>query len=188
MEPLIPGNPNRRYIEMPRFTQADVSRAATEWGLNCGPAAVAAVCGLTLDELRPHLGDFEQKGHTTPTLMWQILGNLQRARLIGGLWIRSMGSGTLPWPLYGLARIQWEGPWTAPGVPVRARYPRSHWIGCAWIDDDTSIFDVNCMSVGGWVRLGVWSECVVPWILKECVPRANGLWHVTHAVEIERPK
>jgi hypothetical protein len=32
---------------------------------NCGPGAIAAICGLTLDDLRPHLGDFEQKRYTT---------------------------------------------------------------------------------------------------------------------------
>lgn len=174
---------------IPRFTEADVIQASAAWGINCGPAAVAAVCGLTLEELRPHLGDFEQKGHTTPTLMRSVLRNLQvpwRSVLVSPAPVPYPASQ--PWPRYGLARIQWEGPWTAPGVPIRARYRRSHWIGCAWIDDGTSIFDVNCMSVGGWVRLGVWSECVVPWILKECVPRANGLWHVTHALQIERLK
>lgn len=42
------------------------------------------------------------------------------------------------------------------------------------------IFDVNCMCVGGWVTLTEWSAQVVPWLLKECQPKANGKWHLTH--------
>ena len=31
-----------------RFTLADVEGANATWGCNCGPAALAAICGLTL--------------------------------------------------------------------------------------------------------------------------------------------
>ena len=53
----------------PRFTLEDAERAGDEWGLNCGPAAIAAMNGLTLEELRPHLGDFEQKRYTNRHLV-----------------------------------------------------------------------------------------------------------------------
>lgn len=59
-----------------RSTHEDANRAADEWGANCGPGAIAAICGLTLQELRPHMGDFEGKGYANPTLMWQVLRNL----------------------------------------------------------------------------------------------------------------
>jgi hypothetical protein len=36
----------------------------------------------------------------------------------------------------------------------------------------------------GWTSLKAWSEIMVPYILKEAVPRANGKWHLTHVVEI----
>jgi len=58
---------------LPRFTEADANRAWEEWGANCGPAALAVVAGLSLDEVRPYLVDFEQKGYTNPTLMFQSL-------------------------------------------------------------------------------------------------------------------
>jgi hypothetical protein len=54
----------------PRFTEADANRAHDEWGANCGPGAIAAILALTLDELRPYMGDFESKRYTNPTLMW----------------------------------------------------------------------------------------------------------------------
>lgn len=174
-------------IMRPKFSLEDANRAYDAWGANCGPTALAAIMGMTLDEVRPHLKDFEAKHYTNPSMMF------------GALW--SIGRGwrklnPVTWPWYGLARIQWEGPWTEPGVPMRVRYRETHWIGVA-IDNrvvpasETSIgiFDVNAMGNGsGWTTLQAWKDILVPHIIKECVPRANGKWHITHAIEVERMK
>jgi len=167
--------------------------ASDEWGFNCGPAAVAAICGLSLSELRPCLGDFEQKRYTNPTLMSQILRNVG-AKVIefGRLnWRFEMErAGRKPWPRYGLVRIQWEGPWTDAGVPIAARYRHTHWVGARYANkDNVGIWDINCLNNGtGWVGLSEWTTILVPWLLKECHPRANGKWHLTHVVEIEAPR
>lgn len=169
-------------IQKPRFTAEDADRAHDEWGANCGPGAVAAICGLTLDELRPHMGDFEKKGYTNPTLMWSVLQSIGvRFSYRGG------DLGRRAFPRYGLARIQWEGPWTKPGVPARAAYRHTHWVGAAQKSDGAvGIFDINAMANGsGWASLADWERILVPFILEECVPRADGGWHITHAVEIE---
>lgn len=166
-------------MSAPKFTFEEAQAAAADWGLNCGPGAVAAVFGLTLEELRPHLGDFERKRYTNPTLMWSILNSL------GATW--RLVKRTKAWPRYGLVRIQWYGPWTEPGVPMRARYRHTHWIGARWTGVDTEIFDINCMSVGGWVSRSVWTDQVVPWLLKECEPKADGRWGLTHVVEVACP-
>lgn len=159
-----------------RFTVEEAQAAADTWGLNCGPGAAAAILGMTLDEIRPHLGDFEQKGYTNPTLMWSIL------RSVGATLIQNRHKA---FPDYGLARIQWTGPWTKPGVPARVAYGFTHWVGVrSNAISDIEIFDINCMSVGGWVSSKEWSGQVVPWLLKECVPRADGGWFVTHSVEV----
>lgn len=171
----------------PKFTIDDAQKAADTWGLNCGPAAVAAILGLTLDELRPHLGTFERKGYTNPTLMFDILRNLKAPIVDAGM----VGPSTsrlrqLSWPFYGLARVQWEGPWTEPGVPIRARYRHTHWVGSRLRNnEERDIFDVNCMCVGGWVPIKEWAQEVVPWLLNECEPKANGKWHLTHVIEID---
>lgn len=163
-----------------RITLETAQRAHDEWGCNCGPGAIAAVCGLTLDEVRPHMRDFERKRYTNPTLMWSAL------RSLGVRFSFRSGDLGRQWPRYGLARIQWEGPWTRPGVPVRAAYGRTHWIGVdARSANDVGIFDINAMGNGsGWCALEEWADVIVPWILRECVPRADGGWHITHAVEI----
>lgn len=164
----------------PRFTPDEAQHAHDTWGMNCGPAAVAAICNLALDDLRPHLGDFEAKRYTNPTLMWSIL------RSVGARW--ALTKPARQWPRYGLARIQWEGPWTKPGVPARAAYRYTHWVGAdASNPGNVGIWDINAMSNGsGWCSVADWAGDLVPWLLKECVPRASGGWHLTHVVEVER--
>lgn len=166
---------------MPKITAELAESAYAEWGCNCGPAAIAAVCGLSLSEVRPHMGDFEAKRYTNPTLMWSILQNL-------GVKFSYRGGhlGHSNWPVYGLARIQWEGPWTRPRVPARSAYRHTHWVGVnARNRSNIGIFDVNALENGsGWCALGDWVNDIVPWILKEAVPKADGGWHITHAVEI----
>lgn len=181
----------KQYGDPPRlrFTLQDGERASGGWGANCGPGAIAAVLGLTLDEVRPHLGDFEAKRYTNPTLMLatlKSLGALFEVTQLG----RSPRGGKVTfvgWPIFGLARIQWEGPWTRPEVPIRARYRFTHWVGVARRDvNDVGIFDINCMASGGWVRVEDWASVIVPYILENCVPRADGNWHITHAIEVAR--
>lgn len=176
-----------------RFTFDEVLRASDDWGANCGPVAVAAIAGLTLDELRPKLGDFESKRYTNPTLMWEILRNVlgpERGREgrelsdegLGRWWKSGWARG---WPRYGLVRIQWEGPWMKAGVPIAARYRQTHWVGARHIGDAVQIFDVNAMAAGGWISEANWTGILVPWILGACQPKADGKWHRTHVVEVD---
>ena len=164
---------------VPRFSHADAIRAADEWGANCGPGAIAVILGMTLDESRPHLGDFERRRYTNPGLMWSILDGL------GIRWSKILRPRR--WPAYGLARVQWEGPWTAPGVPPRVAYRHTHWVGVSTADDqNVGIFDINALGNGtGWVSLRHWVDVIVPWILEQCEPGADGGWDLTHGVEIE---
>ena len=165
-------------------TPDEVNAAHNGWGANCGPAAISAVLNLPLTDVRPHMGDFERMGYTNPTLMWAALQSLgadfrQRGRTADGI---------VNWPEFGLARIQWEGPWTKPGVPIRARYRHTHWVGVnAAQQDKIGIFDVNAIGNGtGWCSLADWAGTVVPFILDSSVPHADGNWHITHAVEVSQ--
>jgi hypothetical protein len=163
------------------LTLAEVEAAADEWGCNCGLAALAAVLGLSLAEIRPHLGDFEAKGYMNPTMMLAAL------RSLGVKWeVREH-----LWPSHGLCRVQWEGPWTAPGVPMRARYRHTHWVGAREVPANPvnggalEVFDVNAMHHnGGWIDFEVWRQRLVPWILKHAHPKASGAWHLTHRLQI----
>lgn len=169
-----------------RFTVDDAVAAAVSWGANCGPGALAAVLGLSLDAVRPHLEKFDQKRYTNPAMMRGALRSLK----VDHDW--KVGRFGL-FPHYGLARVQWEGPWTAAGVPVAAACRHTHWVCSAMPDrsvsdpHDVKIFDINAICVGGWIDLPQWSKQLVPWLLRQCEPKATGGWWLTHVVEIRTP-
>jgi hypothetical protein len=168
-------------IQAPRFTLEDADHAYDGWGANCGPGALAAILGMTLDEVRPHLIGFDQKRYTNPTMMFDALESLKAK-----IRVRSVADNVphLEWPRYGLARIQWEGPWTAPGANPKWRYRQTHWVGAARRNGEIGIFDINCMNNGtGWCLLKDWSETIVPH-LTALYPRASGKWHLTHSIEV----
>jgi hypothetical protein len=161
-------------LSYPRFTEADAQAAFDEWGANCGPGALAAITRISLEDVRSHMGDFESKGYTNPMLMCAALDSL------GVKWWRVRRD----WPRYGLVRVQWEGPWTAAGVPQRARYRYTHWIGTAEVNGDRGIFDINCMNNGtGWVSERDWADTIAPFLAGQ-YKRASGGWHVTHGIEV----
>ena len=164
-------------LTKPKFSESDARAANADWGMNCGPAALAAIMNMTLEEVGPHIIGFDEKRYTNPTMMNEAL------RSIGRPW-RKIGAN---WPDYGLVRIQWEGPWTQPGVPMVARYRHTHWIGFNRQKNfgNSAVFDINAISNGtGWCSLRDWSDQLVPWIIENVVPKANGAWHVTHALEV----
>lgn len=166
------------------LTLDEVRKAQDEWGANCGPGALAAVLNLSLDAVRPHLPGFDAKRYMNPTMMRAALDSLA----VSYQW--HTGRRGL-FPSYGLARVQWDGPWTKPGVPPAAAYRHTHWVGSAMPDravsdpHDVKIFDINAISVGGWIDLPQWRTQLVPWLLQQCQPKANGLWWLTHVVEIQ---
>lgn len=161
-----------------RFTRDDAQRAWETWRFNCGPASLCAVLDMTPDEIRPHLLDFERKGFTNPTLMASILHKLRvQFRQV----YRADGPPEdYPEPPLGLMRVQWVGPWCQPGVPFAARYRQTHWVGVA----GGEVFDVNAMCAGGWLTFREWSKELVPWLIREAVPRGNGEWWPTHILEV----
>jgi len=166
------------------FTRDDAQKAGESWGFNCGPGALCAVLGMTPDEIRPHLLDFERKHYTNPTLMTDILKGL-------GVKFRQTYRGDYPtnssyhWPEFGLVRIQWGGPWTQPGVPMRVRYRHTHWVGCqSKAGRYGMMFDINAMCAGGWIPFNEWALQLTPWLIKQCEPKASGEWWPTHCLEI----
>lgn len=119
-----------------KFDELDAKRAHAEWGCNCGPAALAAVLGKTLDEIRPFMGPFEQRSYTNISNMREAIA------AAGGRIVRSYES----WPPVGvgLVRIQWGGPWIANGKPARWAATATHWIAAYRTrESHLYVFDVN---------------------------------------------
>jgi hypothetical protein len=179
---------------MTRFTASDVDRASWDWLCSCGPAALAAICDLTLDEVKPHFRP-AFPGYTNPGRMFEALRRTGRKYAAIGA-----DSGFSPtWPSYGLARVQWHGPWTAPGANPRWAYTHTHWVGVCRLQLADGTEDPNCVCVwdvnqlsdapagetAGWAPLSWWAGVLVPKLTAE-IKRTNGGWHITHAIEVER--
>ena len=166
-----------------RFTADDLDRANDAWGCNCGPGSVAAICGLTLDEVRPLFAaaGFDAKRYTNPTMMFEVLN------AVGKPWQLSRVAAHVP--RWGLCRIQWHGPWTHADANPRWAYRYAHWIGAAIrrSDDVIGVFDVNAMrsteTGQGWTSLADWEARIRPVITAE-IRRASGGWHITPAIEV----
>jgi hypothetical protein len=143
---------------------------------------------MTPEEIRPHLLDFERKGYTNPSLMAGILRGLRipfkRTFEQKGA-CRRDALETAVYPHRGLVRIQWDGPWCDLGRPVRARYRHTHWIAVRGEGArDREAFDVNAISVGGWLPWREWFSDLVPWLLKQAKSKGNGQWWPTHCWEL----
>lgn len=167
-----------------QFTVDEAQSAADTWGFNCGPGALCALLDMTPPEVRPHMLDFEKKGYTNPTMMRKILDGLK----VNYRWevVPIQYPPVNLWPDNSLIRIQWAGPWTEPAVPMRVRYRHTHWIACRHVGDGTfDVFDVNATCCGGWIDYPQWSDQLVPWLLKQCEPKADGRWWQTHRCTVE---
>lgn len=160
------------------FSEVDAGRAYHAFGFNCGPAAICACLGLTPDAVRPHLGDFEQRGYINPTMMGNALASLKVR------W-RSMPQAPtnvpewIPFPARGLVRVQWGGPWLRPGVPVGAAYARTHWIASLEFQGTSWVYDIN----GGWCPRVWWEAEIVPLLIAD-TRNADGSWFATHRWEV----
>ncbi len=171
---------------MSRSVRFSIDEALSAAGghFNCGPGALCAVADLRPEEALPYLRGFDRKHYTNPSMMQEALHKLkipfQRVYECLG-----HGEARNPvYPFFGLVRIQWAGPWTAPGVPVRARYRHTHWV--AWDNVSFQVFDINAMCAGGWIDLFEWRDQLVPWLLREVEPKAAGHWWPTHCWQINR--
>jgi hypothetical protein len=176
------------------FTEQECTDAFSEWGCNCGPLALAAVLGKKPVEIRPAFDaiGFSAKRYTSPAMMQAALRFLRvpwHPKKIEGTILEAM-----KFPDGGLVRIQWEGPWTAPGANPKWAYRQTHWVAswrfygataadavCALLDP--VLFDVN----GGLMTLEEWEKNIVPWITGN-IPGADGDWHVTHSWEIREAR
>lgn len=139
------------------FSRADSDAANEAWGANCGPHSLAAALGLTLAQVRPHLGAF--RGWMSPTMIARALASLGAPyRLRQGLRTSTLCPG--------ISRVQWEGPWLDPGVPPAAAYAHTHWVAHVggWVL--CSVVDPS-----GWVAIADWGNAL---------RRENRRWHITH--------
>lgn len=178
-----PGLLDESIFHLPKFDVSIANAAGAAWKFNCGPAALCAVLGMSPDEIRPYLGDFEKKGYVNPKLMYEIL------RKFRGIGVSTTYRGDVLCPFpeadFALVRVQWGGPWTKQGVPMQARQRHTHWVAMQWLLKQW-VFDINAICFGGWISFDEWKTKMMPWLAKECVPGWNGLIWPTHVLEIRK--
>lgn len=148
-----------------RFTSEESETANREWKASCGPHTLAAVLGKTLDQVRPHLGDY--RGWMNPTQIGEALLSMgQRYTLTKGL--------RTPHLCDGINRIQWVGPWLNPGVHPAAAYAHTHWVA----QFDSYIY-CTASDPTGWQPVKRWRDNEEIFMNE---------FYVTHHYRMERPK
>lgn len=176
------------------FTEAEMERAATEWGANCGPSALAFALQVPIESVRHAIPDFEDRHYTSPTMMKSALENLRTGYSVFSTSRREEMLCGMFSDRPALVRIQWGGPWCAPGVNPKWAYRQTHWIA-TWMlpvlhPGDMSaealdagaigearrmVFDCN----GGAMQFERWRSEIVS-ILTDLYARADGTWFPTH--------
>lgn len=170
----------RRFSIMhkPLFTIKEFEAAWNDWGANCGPTAISVICNKPLNYVRNHIDKFDERRYVNPKMMVKTLDSM-------GIDYHVTERNT--WPSYGLARIQWCGPWTENGVPEFRKWRHTHWVGAnSQNSDNIGIFDINAIrNETGWCSLDDWKNYIIPYIIDTCEPECNGKWHITHSIEIK---
>lgn len=156
------------------FTEYDSFKAIEDWGANCGPHALAAGLGVTLDRARELLPTFEKRGYTTPKMMSEALV------LAKGSVCVLKGGKVQDFYRDGLWRVQWEGRWTQPGVPAIAAYPHTHWVACF----NGDVYCTCCPH--GWWPVDLW-KAMIEAVIKNQMKGVTG-WHLTHCYRLNLPK
>lgn len=176
---------------MTRFTAIDVACANRNWQCDSGPAALAALLDLSLDGVKPHFMP-AYPGHATPARMSRAL------RGIGIPWAlkRQNPPHAAPtrmgdWPWHGLARVQWEGPWTQADAFSCWASKHTCWVGAQRVQHGVDVWDIDLLGSelhrDGWCPSEWWSST---WsrLLTADIPGALGTWYITHLLEVEPPR
>lgn len=167
---------------MTLYKPPDILEAHNAWGANCGPCTLAAIIQRPVMQVRDLFPDFSNRRYVNPTHMKEAL------RLAGVRFSNRFGADKRP--RYGLAFIQWRGPWDERSVAEQYRH--THWIGvAAGVHTPTGknlevVYDVNA---GHWVSRADWEDVdkgVAAWIVKH-TKGATGAWFIRTGIEV-RPE
>jgi hypothetical protein len=179
-----------------RFDWSESSDAFRAWGFNCGPAALAAILGMTPAEVRGYLPE-RWPGYTTAAMMVPALERVCAERQWRWRADVVTPENRLRFPFYGLARIQWGGPWMAANAKEKWKYCYTHWVASMhWVnpglgnEEDEGSFDANRdlwvydVNQGQWCSAAQWCGMTAPAIMRE-VKRCDGKWFITDRLELD---
>lgn len=138
---------------------------------SCGPAALAAITGRSLAAIRPALA--HEQGFMSPQDMRGALDRL-------GFTVADRGRA---WPLFGVAMIMFDGPWSEPGLPSGAAMSRSHWVAVSRHDGrgGGELYDVNAPRP---MFLDFWRRAFAGDLALALDARATGGWNLRMGLEV----
>jgi hypothetical protein len=159
------------FIEEPSFlppmglrSPTDVELANHLFDANCGPASLAAILSIQICDLMALFDQFPESPYTSRQKMEDIL---KEARVLF--------LTTSDLPAFGLALIQFEGPWSSSPSTARWAGRYSHWIGVS----GDQFYEINC---DRWTDRREW-ETNVATALVASYPSATG-WRVKLGLEV----
>lgn len=157
------------------FTPEELAAANREWGCNCGPSALAFALRASLSAARYAIQGFDEKRYTTPSMMKSAVAELGATITpVRKVTIESMFSEWM-----ALVRIQFTGPWTAPGANPRWAYRHTHWVA-TWTERGVPLmYDAN----EGITSLSAWEGDTLLRITSR-IERADRGWFPTHVWRI----
>lgn len=147
-----------------QFTPGDSERANREWKASCGPHSLAAMWGMSLEQVRPFIKNF--KGWMNPTMIKEALLRMEVSGAIPSDSYRQKWKLQTQTLCHGINRVQFEGAWTEPGADPREAYKHTHYVcrmGCG----------VYCTMVNyqSWHHIDDWRA----WMASYAEP-----FHITH--------
>lgn len=156
------------------YRPTDVAAANVRFGASCGHAALAAILGCEVERAwRAGQAIFAGKSWVSAPAMEQVLRDTRP-----GNW--RVGSSERQFPVRGLALLQWDGPWMAPGLPFGAQLARTHWVAVDRVPAGEMVYDIN---QDGWLPRAAWELSTIPMLLA-LHKRATG-WHVRRTYEVQ---
>lgn len=174
----------------------DVDAAYDRWGANCGPCALAAALGCSVDDLRAavsepakqlelgepplHYRGYMDVGHMRRALAAMRVPILRTWRDQPAEFLASLGDTQ---ERAVIVMVLWSGPWNA--IP-RAAATHRHFIAyrhvCVGAWGPGWTYDGNAQ---GWLPHAIWAQDIAPQLIPK---RGDGTWTIGWAAELgDRP-
>lgn len=157
------------------FMPPDLNEAHKAWKCNCGPGSVAALLGLTCEQVRPHFPGHAERGYSNPSHLQNALRSLG-CRVVS-TWKRTPEALALP--RFGIVFVQFGGPWLREGVPAGWAYRATHFAAV----NGGQVYDVN--QDPPWYPKSGWESDLLPW-LASTINRCDGTFYIRAAFEVLR--
>ncbi len=134
------------------YTSQESAAAHAEWKASCGHHSIAAACNIPLNKVKEACPKLT--GWMSPTMVSQTLEKLGKCPRC---YKENKTMNQPPDHIVAICRLQYEGRWMEPGVPMAARYKETHYVaivGGALVMDTTH--DTNILLP--WERWKSWAD------------------------------